>query len=440
MKAHLYAELFPLLEGSELAELAADIKKHGQREPILLYQGLILDGRNRAKACEMAGVAPTTRHFTGDDEGALAYVVSTNVHRRHLSAGQKAIVAARLLPMYEAQAKARQGARTDLNIPANLRESEKGEAAEKAAKETGASARNVQHAKALLDAAQPEVVQAVERGTITLHAATKAAKLAPAQQRAVIERVTSGESKNPHHAMREVAQEARIAAVAAALEEDDGGVDERWTLDEADALAWLDTAPAGACYVMDPPYGLDTHRTREGGQDYADGEDYALTLLRGVVERIAAHGQPGAHVYCFTGYSHVEAFKRIMREALDVQDNPIVWVKDNHTMCSFEDWYPSKYEMILFAKVRGARRTLARCLPDVMTHGRGRETTHSAEKPVGLLQVLIEQSTVPGELVIDPFTGSGSTGVAALCSGRMFAGCEIDPQYAALARSRLGAS
>jgi hypothetical protein len=63
LKFHPFAELFPLLEGTELEALARDIKEHGQDEPILTYQGMILDGRNRWRACELVGVSPILSPF-----------------------------------------------------------------------------------------------------------------------------------------------------------------------------------------------------------------------------------------------------------------------------------------------------------------------------------------------------------------------------------------
>ena len=110
MESHEYATLFPMLDESGLEELCADIEANGQTDPIWLYEGKILDGRNRAKACVKLGRKPEIKEYTGDDP--LGFVLSKNAHRRHLSESQRAMVASKLatLPAH----------RPSENKPANL--------------------------------------------------------------------------------------------------------------------------------------------------------------------------------------------------------------------------------------------------------------------------------------------------------------------------------
>jgi hypothetical protein len=105
---HPFAGIFPLMQGPEFETFVADIEAHGLREPITRYQGQILEGRNRYRACQRfaslgdkLGVSLKDKHkphfeeFEGDDAAALAFVVSRNLHRRHLTAEdrRKALVA-----------------------------------------------------------------------------------------------------------------------------------------------------------------------------------------------------------------------------------------------------------------------------------------------------------------------------------------------------------
>ena len=83
---HPIADIFPLMAGRAFDALVSDIETHGLREPIWLHQdGRIIDGRNRARACERLGVEPETQTYIGPDVNLLAFVISLNLHRRHLT-------------------------------------------------------------------------------------------------------------------------------------------------------------------------------------------------------------------------------------------------------------------------------------------------------------------------------------------------------------------
>jgi ParB/RepB/Spo0J family partition protein len=97
VEVHPFAEVFPLLDDEALAELAADIRQNGQQFPIITCRGVIIDGRNRLKACEMAGVEPV---FWIQDEltdsEITSIIISANLHRRHLTTMQRAHIGAEL--------------------------------------------------------------------------------------------------------------------------------------------------------------------------------------------------------------------------------------------------------------------------------------------------------------------------------------------------------
>ena len=95
LEFHPLASMFPLLEGEEFAALVADIRMHGLRERITVFEDMILDGRNRYRACLEAGIEPTFTAYIGDDP--QGFVVSMNMHRRHLTAEQKRELIEKLL-------------------------------------------------------------------------------------------------------------------------------------------------------------------------------------------------------------------------------------------------------------------------------------------------------------------------------------------------------
>src|SRR5262245_39324105 len=107
LKFHPLADIFPLIEGEEFDALVADVREHGLRDPIVLYENKILDGRNRYRACIEAGVEPGFRIAVPSPEQSniarpliadpVAYVISANIHRRHLTAEQKRELIAKLI-------------------------------------------------------------------------------------------------------------------------------------------------------------------------------------------------------------------------------------------------------------------------------------------------------------------------------------------------------
>ena len=100
MKSHPAAELFPRLSESELVALKNDILAHQQEHPIIVWNDMIVDGRNRFRACEMLGRKPKIKEMQFADEAAvIAYIISTNMRRRHLTDEQRDQIGARLVTM-----------------------------------------------------------------------------------------------------------------------------------------------------------------------------------------------------------------------------------------------------------------------------------------------------------------------------------------------------
>ena len=92
MELHPLCTLFPRLADVEFDVLVADIKLNGLREPIITHDGMILDGGNRYRACLAAGVEPRWKLFDGGS--IVSFVLSANLHRRHLTPGQQAAIVA----------------------------------------------------------------------------------------------------------------------------------------------------------------------------------------------------------------------------------------------------------------------------------------------------------------------------------------------------------
>lgn len=142
------------------------------------------------------------------------------------------------------------------------------------------------------------------------------------------------------------------------------------------------------------------------------------------------------HLYVFSDQETMFAVKP-MGEATGLKFwKPLVWNKGKIGMGYH---YRAQYEFILFFE-KGKRRLSNLGVPDVLTVPpvARKDVTYPTEKPVELLKILVEQSSSPGELVADPFAGSGSTGEAAIRLGRRFVGNDLSPKSVILMGQRLG--
>ncbi len=171
-KPHPLAELFPMMLEKDVRELADDICTFGQREPIQLLDGMVLDGRNRLAACRIAEVEPVFVEFDGGD--ALNFVLSHNLYRRHLSESQRAIVAARLVDWETGLNQHSAGA---ANLPAH-----------EAARRLSISERAVRAARRIHERGAGELVDAIRDGRVTVHAGEALSELEHAAQLDVLRR------------------------------------------------------------------------------------------------------------------------------------------------------------------------------------------------------------------------------------------------------------
>jgi len=194
------------MEGPAFDELAIDIEERGLDEPILLYEGKILDGRNRYRACEKVGRVPRYETFEGTRKEALARGLASNLKRRHLDESQRAMVAAELANLpYGTNRYTRD---IDASIEAPISQSE-------AAEMLNVSRGSVQRAAAILKDGVPELAKAVKQGKVAVGLAAGVAKLPKKRQKQFSDNVTAGEK--PASVRREIKHQMdneKIAAVA----------------------------------------------------------------------------------------------------------------------------------------------------------------------------------------------------------------------------------
>ena len=213
-----------------------------------------------------------------------------------------------------------------------------------------------------------------------------------------------------------------------------------------DAVAWLRRLPDGyaSALVTDPPYeSLEKHRaigtTTRLKHSKASSNDWFTIFPNARFEELFVEVHrvlaKNAHFYLFCDPETSFIAKPIAERVGFKFWKPLVWDKLRIGMGYH---YRSRYEFILFFE-KGKRRLNDLGTPDILEAPRiiGGYPT---EKPSALSEVLIRQSTSPGDLVLDPFMGTASTGVAAAKLGRSFWGCDISDKALSIAAERLSAT
>lgn len=227
-----------------------------------------------------------------------------------------------------------------------------------------------------------------------------------------------------------------------------------------DAMDWLRRMPddGADCVCTDPPYGIEfkafgstgASDTRPRFASIANDDKPFIWWLREAWRAT----RPGGCLLCFAGWQTSDVFRDAITHAGWWLRSMVVWDKERPGLGDFRQDFAPQHEIIWFAvkpahcRAAGFRfqvcpesgrldrpRSVLRCKSPPLSI-----RTHPTEKPVELLRTLIRATTPPGGLVIDPFSGTGSTGEAALREGRRFAGCELSAEYAATARQRLKAA
>lgn len=389
---HPVAEIFPLMQNAEYAALLEDIKQHGVREPIWLHpDGRIIDGRNRHRAAYEAGVPLPTRQWDGS--GSLVeFVLSLNLHRRHLSPSQLAVVAREVEPLLAQEAKERQRHGGQVSQQGSqivdYPDRNDGKAAQQAAKLVGTNRQYVADVKRIA-AEAPELLDTIFSGELTV----------PRASRILRDRQ---------------AESARIDKARKQDRAIEFGVNTRLLHgDFREVLADLTDVDA---IITDPPYPHEFIPLLADLADLADRiltKDGVLAVLMGQsflpdVYRLMEGRRKYRWTACYltpgAGYAS---------HARRVQSN----------------WKP----LIVYG---GGPR-----FADVF-HSKGvdadAKNNHEWGQDFQAFYDIVDRLTMPGQTVVDPFAGSGTTLLAAKSLGRHSIGAEIDTEHYEAARRRLG--
>ena len=390
MKAHKYAELFPAATKEELEGLKADIMQRGLLNPIIIYQGQILDGRSRHRACQETGVKANFADYKGKDP--LGDVVAWNLHRRHLSTSQKAALAVELKPLFEEQARERQRqhggtAPGKKSLRAKMPEV-KGRSRDQAAAAVGAKGRTVEDA-AMLKKRSPERFEKVKEGKMTVGRAKK--ELVAEERKADLRKAQESIIKRAAESIESVC-DLRVCSCAELFK--DGA--------RPDAV------------ITDPPY---SREFLPAFTELAESCKLACVPLVAVMSGQSYFPEVMSRLCEHLKYRWIISY--LTPGGRSVQQ----WNAKVNTF-----WKP----VVLFGAASDWIGDVAASKVndnDKSHHGWGQSESGMAD--------LVERLTKPGQLVCDPFLGGGTTAVISLALGRRFVGCDIDAKCIENARRRI---
>lgn len=193
------------------------------------------------------------------------------------------------------------------------------------------------------------------------------------------------------------------------------------------------------CLLTDPPYGIDADGF--GSQvfnehKFDDSKDYWLDLMACLAEQSMRVCKPQSHAYVFCDPQHFTILQGIFKDAgWYVWRTPLIWVKRSGMLPRPEHGPRRTYEAILYA-IKGDKPVTG-IYPDVLDYSQEKTTIHPDQKPVDLYVDLLRRSVRPGQVVLDPFCGSGTIFVAANKLQLTATGIEKEETSFALSTERL---
>jgi hypothetical protein len=409
MQFHEVANFFPLMQGREYEALKADIAANGLREAMWTYQGKIIDGRNRFRVCQETGMPARFREWDGNGS-LVAFVVSLNLHRRHLTDSQRAMIADHLATLGNGHraSEISEGAFTQPD----------------AARLLQVSVDSIGFARTVHQQGAPELVQAVEQGQVSVSAAALIAQDPPERQRelirsddhaAVLRRAREIKSQRRQKRLAERAREKALAN-----EQDHPLAGKAWQVMCRDLCDCVDNQlaiPKSAdAIITDPPYGSDF-----------------LPLYKSLGRFAGRILKPGGHCLVMVGQTHLQETIGLLKETLDYQWTLAYLTPGKSTQIYGKrvkcNWKP----VLWFTKGPNCWEFIG----DTLTSNRhDKRFQEWGQSESGMAQ-MVEQFTVPNDLVVDPFCGAGTTGVVAVKLGRLFLGMDVDKARIQQAAQRL---
>jgi len=413
---HPICLLFPPLNREELEELAEDIRIKGLLHPIILFEGKILDGRNRYLACSMAGVKPRFVQWDGGSS-PLQWVISENLVRRHLTSSQRAVIAHDLLPLLTNEAKARQTVGKKLS---KVSSDGKGKASQVAARITKTNRTYVQAIKSI-DAEAPELLGRIRSGALRIPEAIMLMRL-PSNQRKQVLKLCHDDVQTAQELrdfVKQVKTEVRQRAATAFARSSKSTSDQNILIGDMTLLEKRLKDDSVDLFLTDPPYA-------------------EVSLYGCLAELALAKLKPSGLCLAYTGQFHLPAVMESMGIHLKYWWTFAIRFGGQH--CAIHPRHVQNKWKPILAFAKPPVKPAPNWLSDLLEGGGRDKAHHEWGQDESEVEYLIQRLTEPGQLIVDPFCGGGTVPAACKSLGRKWLATERDRNTALVARKRLGQS
>lgn len=209
-------------------------------------------------------------------------------------------------------------------------------------------------------------------------------------------------------------------------------------LRQGDCLEIMNEIPEKSVDLIltDCPYGFGYQSNMKKNKDLPMFYDRNTSWLNEWLYKANKILKDDGHLYMFAPVQKIDEFKQKIENFFIIK-NILVWDKNGFGMGDLYGQYAPSYEFIIFAVKEQGKKLNGKRERDLLSFNKCKPELHPTQKPVELLKYLIEKSSNENDTVLDPFMGSGSTGVAANELNRKFIGIELDEKYFNIAKERI---
>ena len=405
--------LIPPLTAEEFKQLETNVLAEGIREPIITWQGTIVDGHNRYELAQMYDLPFKVKEMAfASMEDCKEWMIRNQFGRRNLSNYQRSVLALELESVFKAKAKenlskAGQSYSPKEGLQISAKVAEQIDTRQELAKVANVSHDTIAKVKVIEAKANEDVKAKLSTGEVSIN-----------------------------QVYQDIRKEEKKAEMLKKIQQQKVEIEISDNIKNGDSLEILESLQDGCIDIVltDPPYGIsyvsnrsiyDETITKRGLLN--DGKDEAFELLDKTCEILSRKAAENSHLYFFCSWAVFSSFEAIISKYFTIK-TPIVWDKGNKGSGDLENDWGNQTEIVIFCvkgkKLVNTRRGNLLFVPRIHTT----KMVHPTQKPTELLKMLLEVSYRDGDFVVDPFMGSGSTIKACKEINAKCLGIELDSE------------